>query len=79
MKRQEAKLAAIQTKKYGRAGVPMSKKKGPLGSLGGGERKYFDSADYARGGNKATGKVQSFADPPSIYLRIVCTSAGSTI
>eukprot|EP00036_Acanthoecidae_sp_10tr_P007347 CAMPEP_0182916328 /NCGR_PEP_ID=MMETSP0105_2-20130417/871_1 /TAXON_ID=81532 ORGANISM="Acanthoeca-like sp., Strain 10tr" /NCGR_SAMPLE_ID=MMETSP0105_2 /ASSEMBLY_ACC=CAM_ASM_000205 /LENGTH=107 /DNA_ID=CAMNT_0025053269 /DNA_START=127 /DNA_END=446 /DNA_ORIENTATION=- len=55
MKRQEEMLK----KKYGR--VPKKGKKGPLGHLGG-ERKFFDSADYAKGGNKATGKEHATVD-----------------
>lgn len=39
---------AMFLKKFGRL-PPKKKKKGPLGRLGGGERKFFDSADHAMG------------------------------
>eukprot|EP00038_Savillea_parva_P006568 m.164558 g.164558 ORF g.164558 m.164558 type:complete len:102 (+) comp12441_c0_seq1:151-456(+) len=57
LKAQEEKVKA----KYGR--LP-AKKKGPLGVLGRDNRKFFDSADYAQGGNKATGK--QIATPANI-------------
>lgn len=54
--------------KYGRA---PAKKNGLLGAAGRENRKFFDSADYAQGGNKATGSVIPRAKPqypPSITL-----------
>eukprot|EP00035_Acanthoeca_spectabilis_P034879 m.31354 g.31354 ORF g.31354 m.31354 type:complete len:98 (-) comp6921_c0_seq1:3423-3716(-) len=57
IKAQEAKLKA----KYGRA---PAKKNGLLGAAGRENRKFFDSADYAQGGNKATGS--QIATPANI-------------